>query len=631
MIFRTKTRLLAAVAVIGLAGSIHQSSHAPFGVAFSPVATAHAAQDIAIDSLTAMVSGVTLTFKNLRIVGSNIDKPAVEALFKETDPEKLQKLWAAFSAQSINADEVTVSYGQLSADGNDKPSISSTQTMRNYVMRTIANGRAASAEFDSMKGTSVTRTGNAPPQTIEITYGHQSLSDLDLLLAIRYLLTTAVPEKTELQPLMRNVVLDSIAMEGEAAGPDGHSRGKYKFSAGRVSIPVTMVRPFEYQPYISILNAEFLAKLKQSDNLHSAEGFRTLFAFYADILSSQSFEVDMSDLRMSMSIPTGKAAGLGGITMTIKRLKAIPGNWGTEGFDFKVSIPEGNKSFCFGMDTLGGSGGSLEPTLQGLRNVLKSENLDVAFKDKANILRLIPKIGTLSMTGMSVSDCTAGAATILTNLKSFELAIPEQTNGIPTTAKLTLSDLFVPETVFASTPPGQDLNLKELKLSALIDYAWNKASGDLAINHVDASVAGLGTAKLSAQFGNIQELLFSGSDNAAFALIAATAKSLNLSIDDNGGIDRIMAMGANDEDLPVEDYRSGMIETVTGSIGMLTGGKASGTNLAKAIAAFLQTPGHIEIGIKSKRPNGLGMADFAAAQKNPAALLDKVDLTATSR
>ena len=54
------------------------------------------------------------------------------------------------------------------------------------------------------------------------------------------------------------------------------------------------------------------------------------------------------------------------------------------------------------------------------------------------------------------------------------------------------------------------------------------------------------------------------------------------------------------------------------------------TSIANAVSRFIATPGRLAIGARSRSPGGLGLMDFVAISGNPAALLDKVEITATA-
>jgi hypothetical protein len=60
----------------------------------------------------------------------------------------------------------------------------------------------------------------------------------------------------------------------------------------------------------------------------------------------------------------------------------------------------------------------------------------------------------------------------------------------------------------------------------------------------------------------------------------------------------------------------------------MLGNTASAKTVGQAVARFIAKPGRLVISARSKDPAGLGISDLAVPQ--PAALLEKIEITATA-
>ncbi len=635
-----KLFLFATIAFFGVSGSMQQSAEAPFSLSYAPIVSAHAAQDVTFDNLSFIVGPVKIKINTIRIVGSTFDKTAIETLFSEKDPAKLQELLTTFSATSISIPsiEVTASPKYWKDKPDFKNDFDLIWTNSGIEMQSIVNGRIASVTVSSGTGKGFFKDGeesNAQPISFKGDTKRQVMADFDLPLAVRFLMTTADSSKTSLQPLFRDLVLDGMTLTAEGLDTKAKKPFKMDLSYGRVSVPVYKVRPFESRAYLDLFSPAFFKEIENIDKAETPEkGFRLFAGLYADILSSTSQNFEATDLQANVLVTTDNTKPF---QVAIKRVYTKDTNGmidlGFEGVDARLQSTEtdqSNQGFCFKLGSYGLHGWSYQPTAERLRIIAKTPNLLEEYSQPAKLMGMIPTIGTWSLNDLNVSDCTGGAPTTLVSIKGAEIAVTEQTNGIPSSMKTVINNLFVAEKLFADSDPAQYLNLKELKLSALFDYAWNKNTQDLTVNH-NATVDGLGTVKASASAGNISELLFSGDETATLALIGATVKAVALEVEDKGGVDRVMTVAAQESDVSPEQFKTQIISMVRPMIEMMTEGREEGTMLAKSVETFLKTPGRLAIAIKSKKSNGLGMADFAAAQNAPSILFNKVDMTVTNQ
>jgi hypothetical protein len=113
------------------------------------------------------------------------------------------------------------------------------------------------------------------------------------------------------------------------------------------------------------------------------------------------------------------------------------------------------------------------------------------------------------------------------------------------------------------------------------------------------------------------------------ALVGATARNIDLTIENEGLFERLIAREAEKQKRPPEDLRReyGMAAAV--GVPATLGNTASAKAIGQAVARFIAKPGRLNISMRTKDPAGLGIADLMSATE-PAALLDKLDITATA-
>jgi hypothetical protein len=93
--------------------------------------------------------------------------------------------------------------------------------------------------------------------------------------------------------------------------------------------------------------------------------------------------------------------------------------------------------------------------------------------------------------------------------------------------------------------------------------------------------------------------------------------------------ERVLAQEAKKQKKTPEDLRReyGMAAAI--AVPSILGNSASAKAVGQAVARFVAKPGRLNISARTKDPAGLGFADVAAAAE-PAALLEKLEITATA-
>jgi hypothetical protein len=139
----------------------------------------------------------------------------------------------------------------------------------------------------------------------------------------------------------------------------------------------------------------------------------------------------------------------------------------------------------------------------------------------------------------------------------------------------------------------------------------------------------MGNATLRGVLGNLTKDVFSPDSTVALvALVGATAKSLDLTVENQGLFERALAEAARKQGKAPDDLRReyGMAAAV--AVPAMLGGSPAARNLGQAVARFIAKPGRLRISARSKEATGLGVSDMALLG-NPSAIFDKLDVTAT--
>jgi hypothetical protein len=140
----------------------------------------------------------------------------------------------------------------------------------------------------------------------------------------------------------------------------------------------------------------------------------------------------------------------------------------------------------------------------------------------------------------------------------------------------------------------------------------------------------MGTLTLRGTLGNLTKDVFSPDTTVALvSLVGATAKTLDLTVENKGLFDKVMAMQAKEQKRSPDDLRKeyGMAAAV--GIPAMLGNSGSAKAVGQAIARFIAKPGRLSISARAKDSAGLGLADLASLGE-PATIFDKLEVTATA-
>ena len=254
---------------------------------------------------------------------------------------------------------------------------------------------------------------------------------------------------------------------------------------------------------------------------------------------------------------------------------------------------------------------------------------------KGSLLSAKPTVARLSWNGFEASfpDNDTPATAPGGNVINLRLgAFDAQTlfeGGTPTKSTSAIRNLVVEfpkasETGKTLARAGYD----RMDLSMTTAIAFNPAKKSLMLDDFTISGVGMGSVGLRAEFGNIDPAMLNGDPMAALAaLMTIELASTELSLTNDGLIDKALAMAAAEQGKNPEQLKKEAGAMVTQFTPMLLGGDPASLQVAAALGAFIREPKSLSVKVKGKE-GPLKFTDLDFDQ--PMTILQQVDITAAA-
>jgi hypothetical protein len=214
-------------------------------------------------------------------------------------------------------------------------------------------------------------------------------------------------------------------------------------------------------------------------------------------------------------------------------------------------------------------------------------------------------------------------------VRHLEITADTPINGIPSNLRFAMQNLSM------ALPPnsGDDgvrtllgLGYKALDLSLTTAANWNEATNEFILREASANGRDMGNLTLRGTFGGVTKDAFDpDSAVAVVALMKATAKGIDLSVENTGLVDRHLEQEARKQGKTAETLRREYGMAAGFAIPALLGNSPQATALGQAIARFIAKPTRLTIAARAKNPAGLGLPELIGS--DPAAILDKFDVS----
>ncbi|GJE27365.1 hypothetical protein [Methylobacterium organophilum] len=316
------------------------------------------------------------------------------------------------------------------------------------------------------------------------------------------------------------------------------------------------------------------------------------------------------------------------------------------------------------------SGFSLAPTIAALRRIASDsaqapkpgaggeakeaqKGAEAAEASEADLRRLTPMLGTLTLTGLALevpaeeAPAASAAADPLTRgrelaqkkpaeplrigLRGGTLSFGPPKDGVPAESRIALTGLTLPASAVSGVPGLGSLGFygyRDLDLDLGADTAWDEPSKELKLSGVTLSGKDMGRLRIDATLGGIGPEVFDpDAAVSGFAMLSATAKALDLTLENGGLFDRFITAQAKHLSLKPDELRKEYVTASVIGVPVILGNSAAAKAIGAAMGKFVTKPGTLSISAKAKNGAGLGVVDFSTAP-TPAAVLDKLEVNA---
>lgn len=582
--------------------------------------------------------------------GTSLTKEQLQAILSPTGPEPVATRIARLQADSIVVPEMRV---EASAPQR------SVTTYKNLVLTKVGGGRIETGVAD---GGTVETT--MPEGSTRGTMGRMSLQGMDLGLALALMAPSPGAASMPLKPVYQAFSLDGFSIT-DAKG--------ITVRIGRIGGTEFSARPTK-EGWTSLALAMSPPKDQKAE---TAEDRKRRFVALGELFDSFRIgSMQASDIALAEG---GQERGrLGSFTFT-----------GAEGardagfrFDsLDVPTPDGGRVRLAAFEM---AGISMKPMIDGLQNLSDGDPTNLS---PAEMRKLIPLIGLVKLTGIDVDiagppgspaapapapavspgpdrrvlpaespkshegdPAVAGSSpaapspavpspsapargTSRISVGSIEIASAKPVEGIPTDIRIGVKNVAFPVMVETGNDAMMQLaglGYDKIDTSFSANVGWNESGQEVVIREISLDSAGMGSAVIRGIVGNVSRGVFAPEKTAAMmSLLGATAKSLEIAVEDKGLFNRVLGRQAQTQKRGVEDVRKEYANAAQIGIPAILGNSPNAKALAAAIAKFIAKPNRLVLTAKAKSAAGYGFADYMGGS-DPASVLNALDVTAVA-
>lgn len=571
------------------------SGQVPGGSAFAQGA------DVTLDNVRLSAGTISYLIPRAVVRGTNLSKAELEGLLAGTGGTSIEQSLARVNAREIAIPEITAT---LEAGPSRQVTV-----YRDIVISNMAGGKVGSLVAG---GGRFSTTGG--PAASDGSFGRFSIDDMDLSLSVALTKEKAGPTPDPLRKVYGAFAVDALEFKDK----DGNVTRIARMS-GRDFLARTTKLGW----------AGFMDVVARNPNLDTAspEEKTAFFAAMSDMFDAFAFDnVEMSGLDF--------AAGPGQ-RGKVARVR-VTGSSPTRIADVSLEGMEvGGNDGTVRIGSIGFSGFSVKPMFENMGALagLKPEEMS-----GADIRKLIPMIGTMQMAGVDVDvpadkeNATPGER-VRFSLGGVEVATSKPVEGVPSDIRFSVRNVaFVvpPTSDNDAAKQLKELGYERLDMSMAASLGWEEGSQQLVLREISLGGIDVGNAVIRGVLGNVSRDVFNpDSAVATVAALGATAKSLEILVENKGLAERILAKMSKEQGRPVEDIRREAGAMAMIGIPAMLGNAPAAKTIGQTVARFVAKPGRLQIKAVAKSPTGLGAADLAAGP-DPVAIMEQLDITATA-
>ncbi|MCK2055694.1 hypothetical protein [Methylobacterium sp. 37f] len=570
---------------------------------------ASAVQDVTLQDVTLAFGETVLKAPRITASGTRLSKDELSALLKGGAGE-------SWPARLVRLDAASLAIPELRVERTAAADATPVVTYRDVVARDVRAGRIAEL---TAAGASILVAGG--PQKGTGTYGRMRATDLDLTVLAR-LYGEPGDGKRALQRIYATFAVDDVAYVDARGTAVKIARIEGRDLSGR-QIPATWtgaLQAFTGLDYERIAPAERARLMVLGADLAEAVSVGALEATGLSVQEAKprdAFSLGVARLEMTsagLHLEDITFAGIDGAKARLARLSL-------DGF-------------------------SLAPTVAALRKLAALTTPPA----EADLRLLTPALGTLALKDLSLDlpaepqngrdpvrdpardpGDKAAAAPMHVGLRDGSLNFAAPRDGVPTAGRLSLSGLTLPASAVAGVPGLGSLGLygyRDLDLALVADTAWDESARELKLGEVSVSGKDMGSVRINGMIGGIGPEVFNPDVAvSSFAMLSATAKALDLTIENTGLFDRFIAAQSKVLSLKPEELKQEYVTASTFGVPAILGNSAGAKAIGTAMGQFVTKPGTLSLSLRPKNGTGIGMLEFSAAP-TPAALFDRLEVNA---
>ncbi|QDI81984.1 hypothetical protein E8E01_16740 [Methylorubrum populi] len=597
---------------------------------------ASAVQDLVLDNVSLAFGDTLVTAPKVTVSGTRLSRDDLLAILKSESKDAKDASKDSWPARLQRLDAGSLTMPELRVERRDGEK-RQVVTYRDVAARTIRAGR-----ISELTAAGATLSVEGAPQAGRGSYGRIRAEEVDLT-ALARLYSEAGSATTPFLRLYASLAVEAIAFIDERGTTVSIARLTGRDLAGRQT-------PATWRGAVEALGDGGLAEDDRAKRARAAG----LLADLAEAVSVGSLEA--TDLKVK------EVKGEDPLSFSIGRMSYASG---TEAAITLADVGFGAKEAQGKVGRLTLTGFSLEPTITALRRLAKapapadaSPGKDAAPKgaapaqdpQEAELRRLTPVIGTLTLSDLGLDLAQAAVAPgpvasgdplkapkpvalppLHIGLRGASMSFGPPKDGVPTESRFSLTGLTMPASAVEGVPGLGSLGLygyRDLDLDATADTAWSEDKRELSFKELSLSGKDMGRLHLNATLGGIGPEVFDpDAAVSGFAMLSATAKALDLTLENGGLFERFIDAQAKVLSLKPDELRKEYVTASVIGVPVILGNSAAAKAIGAAMGKFVAKPGILSISAKAKSGEGLGMVDVSTAP-TPAAVLDKLDVSA---
>ena len=267
---------------------------------------------------------------------------------------------------------------------------------------------------------------------------------------------------------------------------------------------------------------------------------------------------------------------------------------------------------------------SLAPAIAALRTAMAKPDASLATLDPK---LLIPSIGRITAKNIDYRPKNLPDLDVSIGAVSFGFNNPN--GGLPDSIDASVKDFKAPiptDPNDAASETLRGLGYRELAVSESGKISFDRQGRTVTLQTA-LSAREFGAVEATATLGNITpDTLFSSSDAAMLALLAASLKDVSITLSNDGVVERFLDQEAEKTGRTPAQIRETYAAAAAASLQVYLGMSSEAQIVTDAVVGFLEAPTRLTLTAHAKQPAGVSLADSQAID-GPAGFLKLFEIT----